>query len=467
MNKSNTVRIRYHIVIDDIDCKGINVVDLVKHILNKKCQTIYTSEKDNGHFIVTADFLDRVHNSQAKMNLVLEYNETTIYEVKLGIYQRENDLIDYSMDIKLYYYENLDIYRSIQEIRSENDTPKTVRIYKLIYNSYPINGTYSFNLKRCNLVFHSIGAGKRAEPLTEQIVVFDVKVKATNIQEARAKAYNIVADFVSYLSVLLDIGFYEPQSIYRNYIRLSHNQYHQRYISHERFRTSFIDEELQLVVKNNMNGLATLDDVRKGVNLDNGITSIKFPENNVSLVEKYGNPKHVEEVFEKHRLYKVSKSQPQYTEKIMQDPFILGQKILIPRCIRKYFKGIDDLQDTKKKYFRNSSRLYNISKLIGTHESSLQIALLVACVESLAKADGLNYSEFMKEYCESANKSDVDEMYEIRSKLFHSGEFSFFEFDISLNPYLNPIFEHLSKKYYEYCKIIRKAIITWVARNII
>ena len=98
--------------------------------------------------------------------------------------------------------------------------------------------------------------------------------------------------------------------------------------------------------------------------------------------------------------------------------------------------------------------------------SSLQIALLVASVESLAKAEGLNYSDFVKEYCQFADKSDVDEMYEIRSKLFHSGEFSFFEFGISMNPYLNPIFEHLSEKYTEYRKIIRKTIITWILRNV-
>lgn len=469
MNKINTEGIgyRYHVVIDDINCKGINVVDLVKHVLNKKCETIQTFKKDNGHFIVTADFLDNMRNSQAKMNLVLEYDEMTIYQVKLGIYQCEDDLIDYTMDMKLYYYENLDIYRFIQEIRSENDTPKTVRIYKLMYNSYPIKGTYSFNLKNCKLIFHSIGFEERTEPLTEQIVAFDVKIKTANIQEARARAYNIVADFTSYLSVLLDVSFYEPQSIYRNFVKLSYNEHYQRGLSHERFRTSFIDTELGLVIKNNMNGLTTLKDAKKGENFDSGVISIKFPDNNdVSLIETYGNTKHIEEVFEKHRLEKIPKSQPEYAEEIMEDLFVFGQKILIPKCIREYFRGIDNLEDKKKKYFRNSSRLYNISTLIGVNISSLQIALLVASVESLAKAEGLNYSDFVKEYCQSADKNDVDEMYEIRSKLFHSGEFSFFEFDISMNPYLNPIFEHLSEKYTEYRKIIRKTIINWIVRNV-
>lgn len=228
----------YPLVLNDIDCKGVNVVDLVKHILNKKCESMLTEKKDDGHFTVTADFLADIRNKQSKMSFILEYDEVNIYEVKLGIYRSENDTVDYTMDIKLYYYENLDLYEAIQEIRSENDTPKTVRIYKLMYNSYPIVGTYSFNFKKYNLVFHTLESKEEKEPLTEQIVAFDVKIKASNIQEARTRAYNLVADFIGYLSILIDVGFFEPRSFYRNFVRSSYINYH-RTILHERFRTSF------------------------------------------------------------------------------------------------------------------------------------------------------------------------------------------------------------------------------------
>ena len=63
------------------------------------------------------------------------------------------------------------------------------------------------------------------------------------MQEARAKAYNIVSDFVSYLSLLLDVCFYDPQSIYRNFVRLSYDSHYQRIIAQERYRTAFIDNE--------------------------------------------------------------------------------------------------------------------------------------------------------------------------------------------------------------------------------
>lgn len=456
------------VIIKDIDCKGINVVDLVKHILNKKCNDICTQKMENKHIVVTADYFDDMRNRQVKMNLMLDYDESTIYKVKLDIYQDEKELIDYSMDLKLYYYENLDIYKAIQEIRSENDTPKTVRIYKLMYNSYPIKGTYSFNLKNCKIIFHTLDIKERTEPLTEQIIAFDVKLKSNNMQEARAKAYNIVSDFVGYLSLLLDICFYDPQSVYRNFVRLSYDSHYQRSIAHERYRTAFIDKELELVVKDNLNGLATLKDVIKGENFDSGVILIGNPnERDVKIIEKYGNTKHVEEVFEKHRLEKIPKSQAIYCDEIKEDVFVFGQEVYIPKCIREYIRGIEELDENNKKAFRNSSRLYNKSTIIGMNESSLQIALLVASVESLSKAERASFSEFVQKYCETAKKSDIDDMYEIRSKLFHSGEFSFLEFEINLNPYLNPVYEYLLDKYDEYRSIIRKTLISWIKNNVI
>lgn len=456
------------VIIRDIDCKGINVVELVKHILDKKCENVCTQSMENKHFVVTASFVDDMRNKPVTLNLLLDYDESTIYEIKLEMYQDENDVTDYSMNLKLYYYEKLDIYKAIQEIRSENDTPKTVRIYKLMYNSHPIKGGYSFNLKNYNLMFHTLDSVERPEPLTEQFVVFDIKLKANNIQAARAKAYNIVSDFVSYLSILLDISFYDPQSIYRNFVRLSYDSHYRRIIAHERYRTAFIDNELKLVVRDNMNGLATLEDVKKGENFEGGVISIMNPDkSDVKIIEKYGDIKHVEEIFERHRLEKIPKSQPVYCDEIKDDVFVLGQEIFVPKCIRDYYRGIEVLDEKRKMAFRNCSRLYNKSIVMGTDESSFQIAFLVASVESLSKAEGINFSNFVQKYCSSAQKNDIDDMYEIRSKLFHSGEFSFLEFDVNMNPYLSPMYEYLSDKYNKYRRVLRKTIISWVKENII
>lgn len=323
-------------------------------------------------------------------------------------------------------------------------------------------------MKKCNVKFHTINIVERDEPLTEHVVAFDVKVKAKTIQDARGKAYNIATEFADYLSVLLDVSFFEPQSIYRNFVRMTKDRLAQRVITHERYRTSFIDNELGLVVKDNLNGLATIKDVQKGINFDCGVISISNPnDSNVRLIEKYGNTEHIEEIFEKHRLEKVEeKTKPLYSDYISEEVFILGQDIHIPKCIRSYYRGIDDLPPEIRKAFRNAARLYNKSSILGMDESSFQISLLVASVETLAKQEMLSYSDFVKKYNPNAKKSDIDDMYEIRSKLFHSGEFSFFEYDVNMNPYVNPVYEYFADKYTEFRRILRKTIINWIKINI-
>lgn len=457
------------VVINDIDCKGVDVVELIKHTLDKKCDSFITKKDDEGHFCVTAGFKSELRNKEIDLVLDLNYDKTTIYELTLDIMPGCDDSVDYSMDLKIFYYENLDIYKSIQEIREENETPKTIRIYKIMYNSHPIYGTYTVNFRNNKVMFHTINILERAEPLTEHVMAFDIKVRAKTIQDARAKAYNIITEFTNYLSVLLDISFYDPQSMYCNFVRLTKQGYAQRIITHERYRASFIDNELGLVIRDNLNGLATLNDVKKGVNMESGVISISnLEESSLRLIEKYGKPEHVEEVFEKHRLDKVMRTTDEsYTESINDDLFILGQEIKIPRCIRNYYKGIDDLDLEAQKAFRNAARLYNKSTILGMNESSFQISLLVASMETLGKCEGIKYSQFMKKYNPDALKKEIDDMYEIRSKLFHSGEFSFFEYDINLNPYLNPVYESFLDKYKDYRRVLRKTIINWIKQNIL
>lgn len=456
------------VVIRDVDCKGVDVVALVKHTIDKKCASFVIRKDEDEHFIISAVFKAELRNKEVDLSLEINYDENTIYYIILDINQADDAQVDYTTDLKIFYYENLNIYESIQEIREENETPKTVRVYKLMYNEHPIYGTYTINLKKCNVKFHTINIVERDEPLTEHVVAFDVKVKAKTIQDARGKAYNIATEFADYLSVLLDVSFFEPQSIYRNFVRMTKDRLAQRVITHERYRTSFIDNELGLVVKDNLNGLATIKDVQKGINFDCGVISISNPnDSNVRLIEKYGNTEHIEEIFEKHRLEKVEeKTKPLYSDYISEEVFILGQNIHIPKCIRSYYRGIDDLPPEIRKAFRNAARLYNKSSILGMDESSFQISLLVASVETLAKQEMLSYSDFVKKYNPNAKKSDIDDMYEIRSKLFHSGEFSFFEYDVNMNPYVNPVYEYFADKYTEFRRILRKTIINWIKINI-
>ena len=49
--------------------------------------------------------------------------------------------------------------------------------------------------------------------------------------------------------------------------------------------------------------------------------------------------------------------------------------------------------------------------------------------------------------------------------LFRS-EFSFFEYDVNMNPYVNPVYEYFADKYTEFRRILRKTIINWIKINI-
>ena len=118
--------------------------------------------------------------------------------------------------------------------------------------------------------------------------------------------------FCNFLSVLLDVIFYEPTSKFMNFITTKYLNTQKCY-SHERFRTAFYDPELELYIKDNMNGLCPKKEVEKG-NFMNGYFSIS-PNNGSQLFQtKTGNIESIENAFggvvqrAKERLSQVSQT---------------------------------------------------------------------------------------------------------------------------------------------------------------
>jgi hypothetical protein len=148
-----------------------------------------------------------------------------------------------------------------------------------------------------------------------------------------------------------------------------------------------------------------------------------------------------------------------------------NQPICIPRKIRKYIRGIEQYKkDNYENYliFRNACRLYNKSKTLSTEGASVEISFLVASLETLSKTEKeQNFSAFIIKYNTEANKANIDALYSIRSKLFHSGNFSFFEFEYDVNPYSDPLYVEFRQKYLIFKTILRKAFITWFNVNIV
>lgn len=118
--------------------------------------------------------------------------------------------------------------------------------------------------------------------------------------------------------------------------------------------------------------------------------------------------------------------------------------------------------------FRSACRLYNKSKVLSIESASIEVSFLVACIETLSKSEeNQSFTEFVMKYNKEANKNDLDSMYGIRSKLFHAGYFSFFEYEFDVNPYSNPLYLEFNNKYILFKSILRKAFINWINEHII
>lgn len=445
--------------------KDENYVKAIEELLlRKEGQFINVNKDESGKSKLTSMIIKTINDKRVAIDTEVTYDINMLYDIKLRLFQEEEDKYNYEMELKLFYFE--EIKGAIFNQINFNSSKYTIRNYRAIYNAYPIMGSYMIN-GEYKIKFHSLDYIEKHEPLTEHIICFDIEVEERNIERARSKAYNIISDFCSYLSVLLDIGFYDIQSKFMNFVRTNINGYIREF-AHERYRTAFYDKELELYVKDNMNGICPKNELERGIS-ENGYMSI-YLSDQVSHF-KIGELDAVNDIFKKHRLYKVAeKKNTEQCEDILVECHFPFQKILVPRKIRDYYRGIDKLKrEDKEKYicFRNAARLYNKSHSLSGTEASMEISLLVASIEALAKCEKKSFTSFIKDYCDNVDKKELDLIYSVRSKLFHAGEFSFFEFDFELNPYSDPLFIEFHNYYKHFKNILRKTIISWVNSNVL
>lgn len=236
----------------DYDVKNENYVkDIEEMLMNKKGQYITVSKEDDGKSKLTSMIPKNINDRSVNIEIEVIYDTDLLYEIGLKLIQCEDDCYNYEMELKLFYLDEIK-GAILNQINSHN-SKFTIRNYRLIYNAYPILGAYTVN-GEYKIKFHTLDCIEKHDPLTEHIICFDIELEERNIERARSKAYNVISDFCSYLSVLLDIGFYDVQSKFTNFIRTSMNGC-QKQFAHERYRTAFYDKELDLIVKDNMNGL--------------------------------------------------------------------------------------------------------------------------------------------------------------------------------------------------------------------
>lgn len=430
-------------------------------VLNNHADGIYTLEG-------TVYKVFREHRVSIQMKII--FDKRLLHKIELNLKPEDsNDTANYEMDLRLFYHE--EIKGRLFDAVNKKKSKFTLRNYKIIYNATPIYGYYEVH-GDCKIAFHTLNIIPKDEPMTEHIVCFDIELEERSFDRARSLANNTVSEFCNFLSVLLDVSFYEPTSKFMNFITTKYVGA-QKCFFNERFRTAFYDPELELFIKDNMNGLCPKNEAEKG-NFINGYFSIN-PNNGPQLFQmKTGNVVSIEKTFSSHRIYKIKdrmKITDEYQEEIDVTLHYPNQPIKIPRQIRSYFRGIEKCKreiPEKYMYFRNACRLYNKSKMLGINDASIEISFLVASIEALSKTeDNMGFTNFVMKYNPDARREDLDSVYGIRSKLFHTGSFSFFEFDFDVNPYSDPMYFEFQQKYVLYKSLLRKAFINWISYYIV
>lgn len=431
------------------------------HLLGGKYPIHLVIGKDAN--IISVELKAPIREIERNVRLELLFNNKEVKEVKVT--SNEKDVNFNKYDLQSFYFEY--VQSALFDLKIKRKSKFTIRNYRVLLNSSNINSSYKVN--GCNkFIFGPLFEKHLDEPLTEQIIYFDVEVEANNIVTARSIVQNHVSDYSAYLSVLLDIGIDDIRSSYLTFVEkdIKGN------LATKRRRTGFIDDNFDFIIKDNMNGIRTRKDVEE--NKISGFYNLSSGKGPINVVSGYvGDINLVDEQFKKHRLYKPKKNQaPEILEeKELGIMHLAGNPIVIPNCIGKYFKGIEALEKADfKKYekFRNACRLYNLACIFHKYSPTAHIAYLTSAVEALGKTENKKFTPFVKENVQQFNQELLNFIYgKVRSGHFHSGEFPFMEYQVSLNNALQTDFFIAKKEFFEARQILRSAFINWIEINLI
>jgi hypothetical protein len=455
----------------EIPINNSSLDDYLKNEFQKKNQLRVIHEYVEEFDVYRFSFIDRIREDEAQINVdVYILNKGKLKQLnKMTIYSPDENINSYDLDH--YFFSEL-YYPITKNDYGDKKASYTVRIYCFIEHDVGFKGEYVITWDN-KIKFKPLFNEKQKNTVAERIVCFDVEVDASSLSQARSKAYNITKEFISFLSVLIDTGFHVFDSKFTHYIRKVDGG-----LIGEFERQAFYDNELELFVMDNMNGLRHKLDykaVEQPAFYNIGFVNENFEAKSTMI---YNNDhlmnENLEKTFLRHKITNPTIDMREYYSEDINESAYYGFELKIPRNIRAFYKSLIELKsDDNKKYeaFKNCCRLYNLSHTAGARESTLMISYLVSSVESLAKAEGkkVSFSEFMSKYLkEDYDKDLCDFLYgNVRSGHFHSGEFFFQEFALSLDVTFQTEYFRMRDKYIKARNILRKAIISWIRIHIL
>lgn len=402
-------------------------------------------------------FDDVIEAQKVKLEVTIKLSKNDQKLDAIKIYTDCEFVSEYQLEH--YYYKN--IFKSLAKyVVYEKEKEYTIRIYQSILHDIGFRGTYKINFAPYTISFKPLFDEKQKNYPVERIVVFDCLVHAQSLDHARSRAINAVKEFVAYLSALLDIGFTDIHSKYAHFVCKRDEN-----LVTELQQVAFIDNECNIIVKDNMNGLVHIEDYANQKALS-FISAHFFNEKGLDSSQIYNfsekNNFNLEKLFLNRRPLE-NEQKNNYVEK-MQENVSINTLIQVPRVIRKYFRSILSLRVSERELFLGSCKLYNLASTFGTYEPTLMISFFVASIECLAKIENLAFSKFMEKYLkEEYEKSFCDFLYgNLRSGFFHSGETYFGEYDTFLDISLESRFQKRQMQFLKAKKILRRAYINWI-----
>lgn len=362
-----------------------------------------------------------------------------------------------------------------------------IRVYGHYYSQKPFNLHHTFKWKNNVNIYSYIVKNRNTiydiENLTkcpkEQILYCDIEVYAYNLSSARSMAYNLFLEFITLFSVLIDRNI-EPISSKENVLLLDQQIYGDNYSFIGTIGSNgFDDSELDILVFDNMTGLIAIDESNKLIK--NNYSYIH--NNKVSLTHSSEN-KVLENKF-KDREFKKLKNKlkkENINDKISYYdvcPEIVSEHVTFYRKVMAFEKNYEE----KYNRFYNACKLYSYAHFMGYKSATIMISYLVASIEALSKTEANDeyqkkcksdidrFIQFCKNYSDNDSKDDekfLRYLYgKIRSGHFHSGEFSFLEYNLNLDLSFSNEFFQQHKIFIDARTKLREIFINWIRKNIL
>lgn len=443
----------------------------IKKTFTKRLEDFLVLKKD--HTIISPDlrhytifFNDSIREDLENLKIEIVIKGEILETIEIQTLNDASKLNEY--DLKIYLLELID--KVFQDEYIDKTTPYVIRNYYSYYNSSPFDLDIIIKSNH-KIRIHTVTLPAKQEPLTEQILLIDVQLEAINLKHAQSLAYTITKDTCAFLSVLLDVGFKEINSTFKCFIRKDPND--PTKLINERYRTGYIDGSLGILVKDNMQGTKSFYDKNVDKFWTGSIASFFTTDfadysNATEFIEQLTDNLELDKTFKQLTITSQKKNSFE-KDTIDYQLHFPNCRISVPSCIRNYFKGITKLSEKEYKFFLAASRLYNLSLTACKYSTSMEISYKVSCIETLAKAEGLHFGDFVRKY--GNNQIDyelLDYCYgNIRSGHFHSGVFCFTEYEIDLCVEFNNILKEKLDLMIKSNSMLRYCFINWININIL